>query len=947
MEQQDDQQDMYSPVKCARRSLVSEDWVTPKTSKRPKEAVTATQLAVLAKVGISPDNKVAELRGYMELCREMAVLKEQGAEWVPLELEFLSSSDGCTKQNAMKVLAKVCEVAGVTDESAVTSMRGMVGEANRCVFLKAVAARALDMVAIKRLDSAGLVNEWAGALFAGGYKDKIPVPAQVNQYLKSQGEWVFGDFAAKRLTKTTRRLMQRQLHRVVFQHLQRTLSEEEIKKWVADRRKAQKFFKSKKDLAKAIDSLVEISKTPVVQAASEDDLDEGVSGQDSESEESELDGGVSGQDSGGSEDEEAGSGTGLRLTYAKSKEEVAEYILNRVEGFQDFASQWTLSQRELSDFTASAVDRKVADLKMPDQITAKVRVVISGLLPRVRKRKLQVSSFKAGASGLQQLLFGTEGKAKASANQIQQDVTKAAAWHGCRVFWLDMGNQRLGTVVSSEVVTENAHGMQLLAPEALFQVRSDAGENVTWSTGVTMKALHAAQDMQLSDQHKGIETQNAHSSLQGKTGAKEAIGALGEEWSEILDKVYEQMQQSKRFDALGWGKNGLLSGKSAMVIWAELRGKGFKKVIDHNAFQLVINAVFTQQQRRNVVLTGAQIVRSAFPTGGAEGLKSLTIFNPSEKRRGVTVEHCAKKQRIEVGGDGFTVVDCEEDNRIRKDWTNFGFTKFGLKRFFEVLTMIHGPELSNMWWNEVDELLEELLLECGANHAVDPMDELLTRVWRSLPLKFTDALLRAEREGVDPVVIMRQVKWAPDDWEQERTKVILSTALIKLEEARSDLRELVKGVRKPGTPNQPKGGGNGYGGNNGASAKANQTGGGRGGGGRGGRGGGGPGRGGNKRPRGQKKQDVDEPQSGAQDDPPREDRRSGLADGRDPRWERFDPKVKTWCEGKGFDSVYAARIAWVSENRGRCFWTCSELGAVLGGECNKGTSCRFADSHGT
>jgi hypothetical protein len=92
---------------------------------------------------------------------------------------------------------------------------------------------------------------------------------------------------------------------------------------------------------------------------------------------------------------------------------------------------------------------------------------------------------------------------------------------------------------------------------------------------------------------------------------------------------------------------------------------------------------------------------------------------------------------------------------------------------------------------------------------------------------------------------------------------------------------------------------------------------------------------------------VDEPQSGAQDDPPREDRRSGLADGRDPRWERFDPKVKTWCEGKGFDSVYAARIAWVSENRGRCFWTCSELGAVLGGECNKGTSCRFADSHGT
>lgn len=314
-----------------------------------------------------------------------------------------------------------------------------------------------------------------------------------------------------------------------------------------------------------------------------------------------------------------------------------------------------------------------------------------------------------------------------------------------------MGNQRLGTVISSEVVTENAHGMQMLSPEALFQVRSDAGEHVTWSTGVTMKALHAAQDMQLPEQHRGVETQNAHSSLQGKTGAKEAIGALGEDWSDILDKVY-QMQQSKRFDALGWGEDGLLSGKSAMVIWSELRGEGFKKVIDHNAFQLVISAGFTQQQRRSAVLTRAQIVRAAFSTGGAEGLTSLAIFNPSEKRRGITVEHCAKKQRIEVAGDGFTLVDCEEVNRIRKDWPNFGFTKFRLNRFFEVLTMAHGPELPSMWWNELGELLEELLRECGANHAADPMGELLTRVWRSLPLKFTDALARAERGGVDSVV---------------------------------------------------------------------------------------------------------------------------------------------------------------------------------------------------
>jgi hypothetical protein len=77
-----------------------------------------------------------------------------------------------------------------------------------------------------------------------------------------------------------------------------------------------------------------------------------------------------------------------------------------------------------------------------------------------------------------------------------------------------------------------------------------------------------------------------------------------------------------------------------------------------------------------------------------------------------------------------------------------------------------------------------------------------------------------------------------------------------------------------------------------------------------------------------------------------EDRRSSFVnDGRAPKWDRFDPAVKKWCEDHSFDSVFAARKAWTNENRGKCFWTCSELGVVMGGTCKRGDQCRFVDSH--
>ena len=80
-----------------------------------------------------------------------------------------------------------------------------------------------------------------------------------------------------------------------------------------------------------------------------------------------------------------------------------------------------------------------------------------------------------------------------------------------------------------------------------------------------------------------------------------------------------------------------------------------------------------------------------------------------------------------------------------------------------------------------------------------------------------------------------------------------------------------------------------------------------------------------------------------------EDRRKGgLRSDRDPGWERFDPEVKAWCTSNGFGSVHAARQDWsgVEGNKGKCFWTNSELGKLMGGECKRGDQCHYKESHG-
>ena len=72
-----------------------------------------------------------------------------------------------------------------------------------------------------------------------------------------------------------------------------------------------------------------------------------------------------------------------------------------------------------------------------------------------------------------------------------------------------------------------------------------------------------------------------------------------------------------------------------------------------------------------------------------------------------------------------------------------------------------------------------------------------------------------------------------------------------------------------------------------------------------------------------------------------------LNDDRDPSWDRFDPEVKIWCDANNFGSVHAAHMARqnVDSNKRLCFWTCSDLGKVMGGNCRRGEACSFKASH--
>ena len=97
----------------------------------------------------------------------------------------------------------------------------------------------MDKLVILKQNSAGLQNEWAGAIFAVSYKNGVPDPKHVGEWLTKQSEWVFGDFKGS-LKKSSGRLLRRILHRVIRQHLPRDLTEDEVKLYIKETRKLKR-----------------------------------------------------------------------------------------------------------------------------------------------------------------------------------------------------------------------------------------------------------------------------------------------------------------------------------------------------------------------------------------------------------------------------------------------------------------------------------------------------------------------------------------------------------------------------------------------------------------------------------------------------------------------------------------------------------------------------------
>ena len=235
-----------------------------------------------------------------------------------------------------------------------------------------------------------------------------------------------------------------------------------------------------------------------------------------------------------------------------------------------------------------------------------------------------------------------------------------------------------------------------------FSIQPDRLESrhdlLRWSVQQTVMGLRDLQDMQQVLAHGGGESGGAAQELDGTDSAKKTIKDLDKaSATEILDDAYERMHAEGRFDGLGFGASGFLDGKSARVVWEELAGggAGYAKVVGHKAFQRLMNKLIETAGLRDVQLTQEQAMKAAFPMGGKGALLSLTCFNPSAKQRGVTADHVSAKQVMRRLDDGeLKAEDVEDDHRLVKSWSNFVYTKAGLRRFFEVMEVAHSRVLA-------------------------------------------------------------------------------------------------------------------------------------------------------------------------------------------------------------------------------------------------------------
>ena len=257
--------DAFTPVKTAVRDLQEECWSPPvRTSRAACAERYAASKDLLEACGITLTTPIKELKSLAQAVTEIAVACEEGgSEKVPKDLDFLFKLETCGAKVICGCLARLCEIARITEVEHANIGRKKMSGVNRVVFVRAVAARALDALVIANAKGSGLKNECAGALWVVSYEDGKPVPKHTTDFLKTHQEWVFGDYVVYKWPQLQRRLVQRQLHRLVAHLCERPLTQSEIKAWSKDGKAKKDWVTSSKGFKARVEDVIRLSKAAV------------------------------------------------------------------------------------------------------------------------------------------------------------------------------------------------------------------------------------------------------------------------------------------------------------------------------------------------------------------------------------------------------------------------------------------------------------------------------------------------------------------------------------------------------------------------------------------------------------------------------------------------------------------------------------------------------------
>ena len=173
----------FTPIKSAQRSLADapDFWVSP-------AALVLEQMEespLLADIKVSADMELEKIKQLVEAAREVVIKEEEGGgKAVPLGLEFMMQ-EPTTGDEAYSQLTQLLEAAKVvqTEDMGFPRRNGR-GHANKCVFMRSLASRAVDMAVITKARGSGLADEPAGAVIRAGFEDAKVDPAFVVAFFK-------------------------------------------------------------------------------------------------------------------------------------------------------------------------------------------------------------------------------------------------------------------------------------------------------------------------------------------------------------------------------------------------------------------------------------------------------------------------------------------------------------------------------------------------------------------------------------------------------------------------------------------------------------------------------------------------------------------------------------------------------------------------------------------